>query len=101
MKCPQCAADTMVTDSRPRSNGVYRRRVCISCGHRCSTHEAILTMKRGPVQKAPVMPKPRIAKPVRQTQQTQRRREHTDYEPFNDFDDDLKGLAIDFTTDSD
>ena len=101
MKCPKCQADTTVTDSRRKAAHVYRRRVCLSCGERCTTQETILTgIKRGP--------KPRTearVQPVRQTKQTQRvqrKPREDDYQPFdNDFNDDLRELGIDFSQDID
>lgn len=48
MKCPECGAETEVFDSRPggcagtvhvKPQLVYRRRRCVACGHRFTTHE--------------------------------------------------------------
>ena len=40
MKCPYCeAAQSKVTDSRDAENGIRRRRECLSCGRRFTTHE--------------------------------------------------------------
>ena len=41
MKCPKCGKSTIVTDSRERNNGIYRRRKCNLCGYRFSTYETI------------------------------------------------------------
>lgn len=45
MRCPRCACqDDKVVDSRASKEGaaVRRRRECLSCGHRFSTHEEII-----------------------------------------------------------
>lgn len=42
MKCPKCANDTRVYDSRVISSTQTRRRICINCGHRYTTHEVIV-----------------------------------------------------------
>ena len=42
MKCPNCAhEETKVLDSRPAQEGmvIRRRRECVKCGFRFSTHE--------------------------------------------------------------
>ena len=40
MNCPFCGqADTKVTDSRPDSDGIRRRRECLACGQRFTTVE--------------------------------------------------------------
>lgn len=39
MPCPKCDGDSKVTDSRPVSANIRRRRKCISCGNRFSTVE--------------------------------------------------------------
>ena len=42
MKCPYCEGDqSKVTDSRDAENGVRRRRECLSCGRRFTTHEQV------------------------------------------------------------
>ncbi len=42
MNCPFCSSDdTKVTDSRPESAGIRRRRECLTCGQRFSTLERI------------------------------------------------------------
>lgn len=42
MNCPFCAnPDTRVTDSRPDSDGIRRRRECLACGQRFSTVERV------------------------------------------------------------
>jgi transcriptional repressor NrdR len=52
MKCPECgAADTRVVDSRDTGDTVRRRRECLECGVRFTTHErlerrALLVLKR-------------------------------------------------------
>ncbi len=43
MKCPSCGEDTRVTNSRPASGTVRRRRQCSSCEKRFSSIELILT----------------------------------------------------------
>lgn len=45
MRCPQChCLDDKVVDSRVTKEGagVRRRRECLNCGHRFTTHEAII-----------------------------------------------------------
>ena len=39
MRCPDCGARAEVLDSRPRSDGVRRRRRCTSCRRRFTTFE--------------------------------------------------------------
>lgn len=39
MTCPKCYEMTAVKDSRERDGKIYRRRECIACGYRFSTHE--------------------------------------------------------------
>ena len=40
MKCPYCEGNqSKVTDSRDAENGIRRRRECLSCGRRFTTHE--------------------------------------------------------------
>ena len=52
MKCPYCeASQSKVTDSRDAESGIRRRRECLSCGRRFTTHEqarlpALLVDKR-------------------------------------------------------
>ncbi|MYC33322.1 MAG: transcriptional repressor NrdR [Chloroflexi bacterium] len=42
MKCPYCeASQSKVTDSRDAENGIRRRRECLSCGRRFTTHEQV------------------------------------------------------------
>lgn len=42
MNCPFCGnPDTRVTDSRPDSDGIRRRRECLGCGQRFSTVERV------------------------------------------------------------
>jgi transcriptional repressor NrdR len=42
MKCPYCEGiQSKVTDSRDAENGVRRRRECLSCGRRFTTHEQV------------------------------------------------------------
>lgn len=45
MKCPRCGMDqTRVTDSRQLRDGeeVSRRRECLVCGYRFTTHETVV-----------------------------------------------------------
>ena len=45
MKCPKCGLDqTRVTDSRPLKDGeeISRRRECLVCGYRFTTHETVV-----------------------------------------------------------
>ncbi len=39
MICPVCGGDTMVCDSRPKPETVFRKRKCLSCDHRFATYE--------------------------------------------------------------
>lgn len=40
MQCPKCGSNiTSCIDSRPKENGVYRRRKCLDCGYRYSSWE--------------------------------------------------------------
>lgn len=42
MKCPYCeSSQSKVTDSRDTENGIRRRRECLSCGRRFTTHEQV------------------------------------------------------------
>lgn len=41
MRCPECAQETRVIDSRDTADGVRRRRECQSCGDRFTTLERI------------------------------------------------------------
>jgi transcriptional repressor NrdR len=42
MNCPFCSQnDTKVTDSRPESDGIRRRRECLDCGRRFTTLERV------------------------------------------------------------
>ncbi len=42
MNCPFCGRDeTKVTDSRPESDGIRRRRECLGCGRRFTTLERV------------------------------------------------------------
>jgi transcriptional repressor NrdR len=42
MKCPFCDGSTRVTDSRPISDGIRRRRECNLCRRRFTTHERMV-----------------------------------------------------------
>jgi transcriptional regulator NrdR family protein len=42
MKCPICQSETKVTNSRTTTKGTRRRRECIECLTRFSTHETLL-----------------------------------------------------------
>lgn len=40
MNCPKCAGDQLrCNDSRYKDGTVYRRRTCLSCGHKFTTFE--------------------------------------------------------------
>ncbi len=42
MKCPQCEQNqSKVTDSRETDTGIRRRRECLACGNRFTTHELV------------------------------------------------------------
>lgn len=40
--CPSCGEGTRVTDSRPTSHGIRRRRICTACRRRVSTLEVVI-----------------------------------------------------------
>lgn len=45
MKCPECGyEDSKVIDSRPAENKIRRRRECLSCKCRFTTHEMVETI---------------------------------------------------------
>ena len=39
--CPMCGTKTISADSRPMKDGIRRRRICPSCGHRFTTYEVV------------------------------------------------------------
>lgn len=41
MECPFCGGATLVKDSRPMADGIRRRRECVACKGRFSTHERL------------------------------------------------------------
>lgn len=41
MECPFCGGATQVKDSRPMADGIRRRRECVVCKGRFSTHERL------------------------------------------------------------
>lgn len=41
LHCPKCSGELSVTDSRPMTAGIRRRRLCGTCGHRLTTHELL------------------------------------------------------------
>jgi transcriptional repressor NrdR len=41
MECPYCGGSTRVIDSRPIHEGIRRRRQCLECEHRFTTHERL------------------------------------------------------------
>jgi transcriptional repressor NrdR len=41
MECPFCGGATLVKDSRPMADGIRRRRECVVCKGRFSTHERL------------------------------------------------------------
>jgi transcriptional repressor NrdR len=52
MRCPQCLGPTHVRDTRPVGDmAVRRRRECLRCNHRFSTHE------RKAVEQLPLPPR--------------------------------------------
>jgi hypothetical protein len=62
VRCPSCDIETRVLDTRRKSDGVYRRRVCPTCDARFSTRETIVEERPGPKpvakrapQKAPAL----------------------------------------------
>ena len=42
MNCPFCRSASKVVDSRPIPDGIRRRRECLRCGRRFTTHERIV-----------------------------------------------------------
>lgn len=45
MHCPFCRGSSKVVDSRPISEGIRRRRECLRCGRRFTTHERIVPLE--------------------------------------------------------
>jgi transcriptional repressor NrdR len=45
MNCPYCAGNSRVIDSRPISDGIRRRRECLSCHRRFTTHERTIPVE--------------------------------------------------------
>jgi transcriptional repressor NrdR len=45
MNCPFCGSSSKVVDSRPTSDGIRRRRECLRCGRRFTTHEKIIPLE--------------------------------------------------------
>jgi hypothetical protein len=41
MLCPECGADSKVTDSRPSHRSIRRRRECLACHYRWTTFEVV------------------------------------------------------------
>jgi len=41
MNCPYCDGPSKVVDSRPIPDGIRRRRECLDCGRRFTTHERL------------------------------------------------------------
>jgi transcriptional repressor NrdR len=55
MRCPACLGPTHVLDSRPSGDSaVRRRRECLRCRHRFTTHE------RPPVEPPPLPPSQKV-----------------------------------------
>lgn len=88
MRCPSCDIETRVLDTRRKSDGVYRRRVCPTCDARFSTRETIVEERPGPkpvVQKKPIPhpgPPAPAAKPkraIRKERPAPKRREDDDW----------------------
>lgn len=44
MNCPYCEETSKVVDSRPTHDGIRRRRECLTCGRRFTTHERIVPL---------------------------------------------------------
>jgi len=45
MKCPYCGNRTKVVDSRSASEGIRRRRECLTCGQRFTTYERVAPIR--------------------------------------------------------
>lgn len=45
MNCPFCNGASKVVDSRPIPDGIRRRRECLQCGRRFTTHEKIVPLE--------------------------------------------------------
>ncbi len=45
MRCHYCGGESRVVDSRPLQDGIRRRRQCISCGKRFTTHERLAALE--------------------------------------------------------
>ncbi len=41
-RCPTCGGDVITKDKRNREGFIRRRRECLRCGHRYTTHEVIV-----------------------------------------------------------
>lgn len=41
MNCPECKSKAKVDESRTRDNNTWRRRTCLSCGHKYQTVEKL------------------------------------------------------------
>jgi Zn ribbon nucleic-acid-binding protein len=51
LKCPKCGVnDTVVVDSRDHGDYIRRRRKCRKCGHKQTTYEQRLKMKKKKVE---------------------------------------------------
>lgn len=109
MRCAACNVETKVAETRRRSDGVYRRRVCPSCNSRFSTVETIVQEKPGPKPepRADQQPAPAKAttiakgiKPKKEAPAPRRReddfwlRDAEDY-GHRGYRDDLKEIGID------
>jgi hypothetical protein len=113
MRCAACNVETRVAETRRRSDGVYRRRICPSCNTRFSTVETLVQEKPGPKKAEPekqAQPAPaKAAKPAkhakpwpfRKEAPAPRRREDDfwlrDVEDYGnrEYRDDLKEMGID------
>lgn len=108
MRCESCNVETRVAETRRRSDGVYRRRVCPTCKTRFTTIETIVQEKPGPKAKAaPDQPAPAKAaspakgiKPKKEAPAPRRREDDfwlRDVEDYGHrgYRDDLKETGID------
>lgn len=47
MLCPECQSASRVIDSRNKPEYLYRRRECLECGERFTTHETLIITRKG------------------------------------------------------
>lgn len=66
MICPKCSAETRILDARTHPEDakvVVRRRQCVSCGHRITTHESTARIVGIRTRKAEAAPLASVRRP--------------------------------------